>query len=585
MQLRNAKTRAHAVLVALVAGTACIGGIDGPRAGMPSGGQRSPSGGGMTGPGPESGPPPGSGPVAPMPPPGAQPGQPPSGFRPGPATLRRLTRVQYEHAIHDLLGANITVPSGLELDAVLSGFAAIGASLTTLSETAIEKLEGASLAIATQALGDPARRSQLVGCTPAGPWDEACARTFITGFGRRAWRRPLLDPEVARYLVVARQGAEMLVDFWQGLAYALSGLLQSPYFLYRVELGELNPTSGWRQFDDWELASRLSFFLASTSPDDALLEAAKARELTQPGGLRRQAERLLDSARGRIAVRDFLNQLLRLGALDDLEQSPTDFPALTPTLPASMREETLRFVEEIAWGAEGDYQRVFDTRTTFVNGELARLYGLPPPAGTGFTPVELPAAGLRLGLLGQAAFLASNAHEQSTSPTLRGKFVREAFLCHVIPEPPADADTSLPPERQGAPPRTLRERLAAHSAPACAACHTKMDPLGLAFENFDAIGRFRATEAGRPVDASGDLDGQTFQDPVQLAAILRRHPDVETCLVRGLWRYALGRVEAEGEEMLITKLPGSLGDGAGRFRRLLLALVESESFRVAGQDP
>jgi hypothetical protein len=560
-----------AVLIALLSQTACVGAVDPSRDVSGSEGQRPPR------PDPETGPP------DPARPPTTGPGEPGASFRPGPAALRRLTRRQYEHAIQDLLGPAITLPAGLELDTVLSGFAAIGASLTTLSETVTEKLETAALGIATQALGNPERRAQLVPCTPAGPWDEPCARSFVTTFGRRAWRRPLVPEEVTQYLGIARQGAEMFGDFWQGLTYALSGILQSPNFLYRVEIGKLDPASGRRAFDDWELASRLSFFLASTTPDNALLDAASAGTLSQPGGLRRQAERLLESPRGRTAVRDFLYELLRLDALDDLEQSPADFPVVTPTLGPSMREETLRFVEEIIWGA-GDYRLVFDTRTTFVNRELARLYGLTPPAGAGFERVELPEGSLRVGLLGQAAFLAPNAHEQTTSPTRRGKFMREVLLCHEIPEPPADVDTTLPPERPGTPPRTMREKLEVHNAPACVACHAKMDPLGLAFENFDAIGKLRTAEAGKRIDASGELDGQAFAGPAELAAILRRHPDVQECLVRGLWRYALGRVETEGEEALVKQLAANM-DGTDRFRTLLFGLVESDGFRLAGDNP
>jgi hypothetical protein len=581
MQLISTKIRvgATSLLMALL-GAACMGAaVDGsppaPEIPVPGGSALPPGSTGQPDPA-----------VPGQPPTATEPGAAPAGtpaFRPGPAALRRLTRVQYQHAIEDLVGPGITLPAGLDLDNVLSGFASIGASLTTLSETVTEKLESAAMAVATQALA-PERRAQLVGCTPAAAWDEACARSFLTGFGRKAWRRPLRPEEVAQYLGLAQQGAEMLGDFWQGLGYALSGLLQSPHFLYRVEVGTLDPKSGWRVLDDWELATRLSFLVAGTTPDAALLDAAEARALTAPGGLRREAERLLDSARGRTAVRDFLNDLLRLDALDDLEQAPADFPLVTPTLGASMREEALRFVAAIVQGGDGDFRRVFDSRTTFVNRELARLYGLPPPAGTGFVEVTLPGSGLRLGLLGQAAFLAPNAHEQTTSPTRRGKFMREVLLCHEIPEPPADVDTSLPPDRQGTPPRTMREKLAAHNAPACAACHAKMDPLGLAFENFDALGAFRDTEAGKPIDASGDLDGQTFAGPVELAGVLRRHADVESCLVRGLWRYGLGRVETEGEEGLIAGLTAAAG-GANRFRALLLGLVESEGFRVAGDDP
>ena len=211
------------------------------------------------------------------------PPAPVAGFSPGPATLRRLTRAQYTNAIRDLLGADVPVPADFEPDTVLSGFASIGSSLTTVSATAAEKFESAANTLGAQAFADPTRRGRLVTCSPAATVDEGCARSFVTDFGRRAWRRPLTTDEVARYTAIATQGATMLGDFWKGLGYALSGLIQSPNFLYRVEIGRPGVVAGQRVFDGWELASRLSFFLWNSTPDDALLDAARDRLAGQAG--------------------------------------------------------------------------------------------------------------------------------------------------------------------------------------------------------------------------------------------------------------------------------------------------------------
>jgi hypothetical protein len=547
-------TTRRALAVALLFGCGCSGSIVDPAS------PRNGPGG------------PGGGAVAP----------PAAGFAPGPATLRRLTRAQYANAIRDLLGPDITVPGDFEPDTVLSGFASIGSSLTTISATAAEKLESAAGSIATQAFSDPARRSRLVACQPTAAVDEACARAFVTTFGRRAWRRPLQAEEVDRYTAIATQGASMAGDFWSGLGHALSGLLQSPHFLYRVEIGRPGVVAGHRHFDSWELASRLSFFFWNSTPDDALLEAADRGALTRPDALRREAERLLASPRGRGVVRSFFYELMRLDGLDDLEQSPANFPRATRTIGPAMREETLRLLEEVVLSPDGDYRRVFDAPFTFVNRELAQLYGLPA-AGADFVRTALPAAGLRQGLLGQSSFLATNAHEATTSPTRRGKFVREVLLCHEIPAPPPDVDASLPEEKPGDAPRTMRQRLSGHNAPACTACHARMDPLGLAFENFDALGAERTRDAGQMIDPSGDLDGQRFAGPRELATLLRGHPDVELCLVRNLYRYALGRLEIPGEEDLIRRIGAGLaGD---RFRSALLGIVESDGFRLAADVP
>ena len=555
-----------------LAGPACSGAID-------------PAGGGQPGsrPGPGPG---GMEPVRPPDDPGVtMPPLPPAAqamFKPGPATLRRLTGPQYTNAIRDLLGDDVTVPGGFDPDTVLSGFASVGASLTTLSAGATEKFEAAAMNLAEQVMNDPGRRTRLVSCTPAGPADDACARRFVTGFGRRAWRRPLADDEVNRYVAIARDAGMALGDFWKGLGYALSGLLQSPHFLYRIELGKTIPGTGHRAFDDWELASRLSFFLWNSTPDDTLLDAAQAGRLSG-AGLRAEARRLLDSPRARAAARTFFYELLRLDGADDLEQSPANFPEVTATLGPAMREETLRLLEEVVTSTAGDFRQALDLDATWVNAELAKLYGLPAPAGGLFQRVALPAEGQRRGLLGHAAFLALNAHETTTSPTRRGKFVRESVLCHEIPAPPPDVDASLPPEPPGGA-RTMRERLAAHNAPNCTACHSRMDPIGLAYENFDAVGKFRQTDGGRPIDASGELDGRRFRDARELAGLLRQHPDVETCLIRGVYRYALGHIEGEGQDVLIKHIAGNL-PAERRWQALLLALVDSQAFRLAAETP
>ena len=555
---------ASAIWLVTALASACSGSIE-P-------GARSSSG---SGPPPPPGGDPRGGAAAPSLPPPAQ-----AMFKPGPASLRRLTQPQYANSIRDLLGEDVNVPGGFEADTVLSGFASIGAALTTVSSSAAEKYEAAAMTIAEQVLGDPARRSRVVGCTPAGPGDEACARSFMASFGRRAWRRPLSTEEIDRYVALAKQAGTSLNDGWKGLTYALAGVLQSPNFLYRVELGTAVPgMANVRAFDDWELATRLSFFLWNTTPDDALLDAAQNKKLTA-GGLRQQALRLLDSPRARVAVKAFFHELLRLDGTEDLEQSPANFKEVTATLGAAMREETLRFLEDVVLSPAGDFRQAFDAPSTFVNKELATLYGLPAPAGTDFQKVALPDDGLRLGLLGQSSFLALNAHETTTSPTRRGKFVRESVLCHEIPAPPPDVDASLPPDPPGGGPRTMRERLAVHNGPTCTPCHERMDPIGLAFENFDAIGKFRSQDAGKPIDASGDIDGVTFKGPRELGAVLRAHPDLETCLVRSVYRYAMGHIETADQEVLIKHIASNLPQEQ-RWKSLLLDMVDSPGFRTA----
>lgn len=513
---------------------------------------------------------------------GGSGGTSPPAFVPAPATLRRLTLGQYANTVRDLLGANITLPTDLEPDTSLNGFASIGAARTAFSPRAIEQLETAALSLSQQALADPTTRASLVTCTPSAAVDDACARRVVTSFGRRAWRRPLTADEVNRYTAVAIQASTTLMDFWNGLRFAVAGILQSPHFLYREELGTPMAAMSQRAFNGFEIATRLSYFAWATTPDDQLLTAAEAGTLSSDAGLREQAERLVASPRAHAATETFFTELLRLADLDDLPQLPSVYPQVTATLGASMRGETLRVLEDIAWNGGADFRTVFETRSTFLNAELAKLYGVPAPAGTGFVKTALPSDGMRLGLLGQGSFLALNAHADSTSPTRRGKFIREVLLCQAIPPPPPDVDTTLPPNT-GTAGLTMRQRLEKHRVnAACATCHQTMDPIGLGLENFDAVGAFRTSEVGQTIDASGELDGVAFRDARELAGALKNHADFAACLTRSVFRYATGHVETPGEEASVLALSRNLASDGYRFRSLLLGLVMSPSFRFTG---
>jgi hypothetical protein len=212
-----------------------------------------------------------------------------------------------------------------------------------------------------------------------------------------------------------------------------------------------------------------------------------------------------------------------------------------------------------------------------VNAELASLYGVPAPAGTAFAAVTLPDAGMRAGILGQASFLASSSQSNRSSPTRRGKFIREMLLCQHIPEPPPDV-APFPDATQG----TAREKLTSHRAdPACAGCHEVMDPIGLGLENFDGIGAFRTTDGGRPIDATGELDGVAFGGPRDLATAIKNHPDSPGCIARNIYRYAVAHVETGGEEVAITTLLNTFRENGFSFRSLLEGMINSPAFVYA----
>jgi hypothetical protein len=273
---------------------------------------------------------------------------------------------------------------------------------------------------------------------------------------------------------------------------------------------------------------------------------------------------------------DYLN----LSALASTEKDSSRFKGFTPALAAAMREETLRNLESAADGAR-DFRSVFNSGKTFVNGELARFYGIPGISGPDFSEAAFPTSVPRRGLLGNASILSLYAHATVGSPTLRGKFVREALLCEGIPAPPPNVNTTLPDSSQAP---TAREKLTIHRTdPTCASCHAKMDPIGLSLENFDAVGAYRTLDNGNPIDASGELDGTAFSGPAGLADALAAHPKLPECVSRTVFRYAWGRLETSADEAFIASMKAGFERGGFRLRELLVEVVTAPDFRRTGQ--
>lgn len=494
---------------------------------------------------------------------------------PTPVVIKRLTTDQYENAIHDLVG-DVAVPINLEPDSAYAGFLVVGGARSSISALGVERYESAAYKIAEQAMDAPDIAADLVPCEPAGVDDEACFRDFVRSFGRRAFRRPLTDAEQGRYVDVALQAANKLGDFYDGAEFALAGMLMSPHFLFRVELG--TGQGGKLRYSDYEMASRLSFFLWNTTPDDELLDAAEQGELTEVDGLAQQVDRLLASDRAREGVRNFFAERFELHDLDDLVKDGEIFAEMSAELGPYAAEETLRTVEDLVFDRQGDYRDLFTSRKTFLNRKLASLYNVPAPALDELAPTTLPKDGPRAGLLGHASVLALHAHSTSTSATLRGLFVRTTLLCGSIPPPPADVDTSLPEATETFP--TLRDRIAQHlTDPACSSCHLATDPIGLGLERFDGLGKLRFTENGEPIDASGDLDGVPFEDAASLGQAIADHPNLASCLTRHLYRYAIAQEETKGDEPLIDQLTEQFVYDGHRIKPLLRRIALSDGFR------
>ena len=500
-------------------------------------------------------------------------------FTPAPPSFKRLTSSEFRNSLRDLLG-DVTI-GDLEPDTWLNGFAKVGSSQVSISLNGVEKYQLAVEAATAQVFADAPRRDQLVGCLPQGVTDSVCFNAFVTRFGRLAWRRPLTAAQVDRFSALAGSIAGALGDAHEGLRQTTNALLLSPYFLYRLERGQADPSSKWWRYTSHEMASSLAYFLTNTTPDPGLLDAADADALASAEGVRIQAERLLTAPTGRASIGNFATELFGVTIVADRAKDPALFPQYTPALRAAMVREVPMLFESLVFDQRVSALEVFTTRTTFVNRDLALLYGLDATglSAESMAEARLPSDGLRAGLLGTGAFLSLYANQKEGSPTLRGKFIREFLLCQQIPAPPPNVSTVIADPPPGVV-LTKRQKLAMHrEQPVCAGCHQLMDPLGLTLENFDAIGAFRQTEHGLPVDVGGDFDGATFNGPVELGQLLASSEAAAGCLVKNLYRYATGHREVETEQPLIATLAERFAGSGHDMHELMLDVVTSNGFR------
>ena len=451
--------------------------------------------------------------------------------------------------------------------------------------------------------GDTPSRRRILVCRPDRAASEpACAEQILTTLARRAYRRPATASEVGVLLSFYRQGrAEGSFD--RGIQRALERLLVGPSFLFRIEraptanpsstatgprsgAGRTAATGGqighdlWR-LSDLELASRLSFFLWSSIPDDELLDLASKRQLSDPAALDRQVRRMLADPRAAALGDNFAAQWLSLRSLDDAAPDPRLFPDFDEGLRRSMRRETELFFTSVV----RENRSVLDLLTasdTFVNERLARHYEWPGVYGDGFKRITRP-AGERTGILGHASILTVTSYAHRTSPVLRGKWFMENVLGTPPPPPPPNVPTLVETNQATGKAMTMREAMAQHRAnPACASCHGRMDPLGFAFENFDAVGRWRTVSADAPVDASGVLpDGTRFVGARGLLdAIIQRPQQFAGTFTERLLTYALGRgLEPYDAPAIRTILRGAAPDGYA-FASIVTGIVKSVPFQM-----
>jgi len=497
--------------------------------------------------------------------------------------LRRLTHSQFNNTVHDLLGDQTAPASQFPPEDFINGFRnqTQGQSLSPLL---IESYSAAAEKLARSAF----RGGDLHGLIPCKP-SAACRTRFIREFGLKAFRRPLDTAEQKRYETLMTRET----DFIKGAQLVTEAMLQSPGFLFR-----LDETSDpkWKPY---VTASRLSYAIWDTMPDAELFAAAARGDLATPQGVEKAAKRMLDPPRAKQALDDFVGQWLRFDRILTASKDRRKYPLFTRETAVAMAEEARLFVSDLMWN-DRNFMDLFTANYGYVSAELAPIYKVSPPEKE-FERLTFQPEWERAGILGQTLFLAQTSKPEDSSPTARGLFVREQFLCQHVPDPPAGVNTNLPPVTE-AKPQTNRDRMSEHATnPSCATCHKLIDPIGFGLEKFDAVGARRdkfTLQFGVPrgegggrrvppktmdlaIDATGSVTGipdSQFSSPAQLGAVLAKSAQCQECVVKKYFRYVAGRLETPADRPLIRQLTEDFRKSQFHFKDLIVSLMRSREF-------
>ncbi len=501
------------------------------------------------------------------------------------AELRRLTHSQYNHTVRDLLGDQTSPANQFPPEDFINGFRnqSRGQSLSPLL---VEAYSDAAEKLARSAFrgGDT---HGLIPCKPSAP----CGARFVREFGQKAFRRPLEPGERQRYeALLAREP-----NFLKGAQMVVEAMLQSPNFLFW-----LNTTSD-PKLKPWATSSRLAYSLWDTMPDADLFAIAKRGDLETRAGIEKAARRMLADPRAHDSLDEFLSQWLRFDRLLTASKDRRKFPFFTRETANAMTTEARMFGSDLVWN-DGNFMTLFTADYGYVSPDLARIYGVAAPAKD-FDRVKFPAGSERGGIVGQGLFLALTAKPDDSSPTARGLFVREQFLCQHVPDPPPGVNTNLPPATE-AKPQTNRDRMSEHTTNAsCATCHKLMDGVGFGLEKFDAIGQrreqylleFRKNSEDEdkgdrhkpvpsvtlPLDTSAYVAGipdSQFTSPRQLGAVLAKSPLCQECVVKQYFRFQAGRMDTAADRPTIQMVSDKFRDSGYRFKELMVSLIVARDF-------
>lgn len=494
------------------------------------------------------------------------------------APLRRITRFEYNNTARDLLGLTSRPADALPGEESGSGFGN-DADALGVSRLLIDGYRVIAKQIAEEVTQDAAAVARLTGCDPALTGEAACRQSFLADYLTRAFRRPPDTEALNVYDTAFMDGQTLGGSFAAGARAVVERSLQSPQFLYRIEVGQpVDAARGLARPTGYEMATRLSYVLWGSMPDRALLDAAAQGTLDTREGVLAEARRLLDDPRARDSLRYFHGQLLGIGGLDHLERDPGFYPTFQPGMGALFRQETERFLDDVLWNGAGDMATVFTAPYTFVNGTLATFYGIPGVTGDTFQKVSLDPA-QRSGLLTQASIMAITTPGSRNDPVVRGKWFYTKMLCGTVDDPPPD----VPKLPDPVPGQTVRERLAMHRAsPVCAGCHALMDPIGFGFENFDGVGLWRDLDNGVPIDPSGEIPttdvAGPFRGAVEFGQRLSQSQDVLRCYAGRYLTYAYGRAVTAADACSVGAVETAFQNTGGNVKELILAVTQTDGF-------
>ena len=504
---------------------------------------------------------------------------------PGPPLLRRMTRLEFNLTIRDLTGLDFDAADsvGMPDDTPVTGFATFAAAQTlspalmekyfAAADKIVERFNTASLPTAKKGDKDRVALDALFAGLPGSLNERDAAQKFIAAFARRAFRRPAKAEELARLIKLYDAAAAKKDPFIQSSLTMLKPVLVSSAFLFRMEK-ESDAKRPYR-ITDLELATRLSYFLWSNTPDETLLALAEQNKLSDEKTLEEQIKRMLVSPKAHALTEYFAAYWLQFRKIKEARPSTEFFPAFNGKMRDAMYGEAATFFDKLRED-DRNVLELLDADYTYVNEALAKLYGIDGVKGEKMQRVSLKPEMHRGGLLGMGSVLTLTSHTNRTSPTQRGKWVLEVLFDNPPAPPPANAGTFKDEGKNKKDPKNFREKLAMHATDAtCAACHKKIDPLGFGLENFDAIGNWR--ESSKDVDASGQLPGgEKFNGVAELKKIvLKRQDDFERGMIGNMLAYAIGRELEWTDEREISAIKTSMEKTGHRFSSLVLGIAKS----------